>query len=63
MIRDEKFDPDQYRFVGIGTALGAGIGIALGTSVENIEMGIAIGTGVGLAIGFVIARKERHNEA
>jgi len=42
------------RFLAIGLVLGGGIGIVIGSFVDNIPMGIVFGAGGGLIIGLAI---------
>jgi len=48
----------QKNYLGIGIALGAGIGTAFGVVMDNIGMGIAIGAGVGIAMGAAMSKKK-----
>ena len=51
---NKKDVQEAGRFIGIGIALGAGIGVAL----DNIGLGIAIGIVFGVAIGAIRSRRE-----
>jgi Glycine zipper len=44
--------------LGVSIALGAGVGVTLGTSVDNIGVGIAIGAGIGVAIGAALENRQ-----
>lgn len=46
-------------YIGIGMAIGSGIGIALGAALEKVGGGIPIGVGVGLAIGAALDAKAK----
>ena len=48
--KQHKLVPEGY-YIGIGMAIGSGIGVALGAVFEQIGGGIPIGVGIGLAIG------------
>jgi len=41
-------------WIGIGVAIGGGMGIVFGIGSDNIGMGIPIGAGIGIAIGSAI---------
>ena len=43
-----------YFWLGVGVALGAGVGAAFG----NIAVGAGIGTAIGAAIGFMMKKKQ-----
>jgi NhaP-type Na+/H+ or K+/H+ antiporter len=51
------------KFLAIGLVLGGGIGIVIGSIVDNISMGIVFGAGgglvIGLAIGYYLDRRAR----
>lgn len=38
-------------YIGVGLVLGTGVGVALGSALENVGAGIAIGVGLGMALG------------
>jgi hypothetical protein len=46
-------------YIGIGMAIGSGIGVALGAVLEQIGGGIPIGVGIGLAIGAALDAKAK----
>jgi hypothetical protein len=46
-------------YMSIGIAIGSGIGVALGTILEQFGGGIPIGVGIGLAIGAALDAKAR----
>jgi len=46
-------------YMGIGTAIGAGIGVALGAILEQFGGGIPIGVGIGLAFGAALDAKAK----
>jgi hypothetical protein len=37
--------------IGVGIAIGAGFGVAMGVALDNLALGIAMGAGIGVAIG------------
>jgi hypothetical protein len=41
-------------FIGAGLALGAGIGAAFGTTIDNIALGVGGGSAVGLIVAVVV---------
>jgi NhaP-type Na+/H+ or K+/H+ antiporter len=45
------------KFMGIGIALGAGFGSALGVIFKNIPVGVAIGCAFGVILGLILSRK------
>ena len=58
--KQHKLIPEGY-YLGIGMAIGSGIGVALGAAFEQVGGGIPIGVGIGLAIGSALdarAKKE-----
>ena len=40
--------------IGVGIALGAGVGAALGVAFHNIAVGVALGAGLGVALGAIL---------
>ena len=56
--KQHKLVTDGY-YMGIGVAIGSGIGVALGAVMDNVGGGIPIGVGVGLAIGAALDAKAR----
>ncbi len=53
---------NKNNYLGIGIALGAGIGTSLGVVFNNIAIGIAIGVGIGTAIGLVLSQQASQKE-
>jgi hypothetical protein len=51
------------KYLPIGLALGAGVGVALGSAFDSIGMGIALGVGCGIAIGAAIDRQQKNKNA
>ena len=49
-------DSGTVSFSGVGVALGAGAGVAVGTALHNIPAGFAIGAAAGLAVGLIMTR-------
>ena len=45
--------------MGLGIAIGSGLGVALGVVLEQIGSGIPIGVGLGVAIGAVLDAKAK----
>ena len=45
---------NMSKFLPIGLVLGAGIGIVIGATVNNIPMGIVFGGGFGLIFGLAV---------
>ncbi len=41
-------------FIGIGVALGAGVGAAFGVAMDNIALGVGMGPAFGVAIAVAI---------
>lgn len=61
MTSDPKKDDDaksNQTMMGAGIAIGAGMGIALGSAMDNVGAGLAIGMAVGIAIGSGMQRKK-----
>ena len=50
---------NEGHYIGIGMAIGAGIGTALGAIFENPGVGTVIGTAIGLAIGAYLDKKAK----
>jgi hypothetical protein len=51
---DNNQNDKRPGFLGVGIALGAGIGTALGIAFDNLSIGIALGTGLGLVFGAMV---------
>ena len=49
----------EGQYVGIGMAIGGGIGTALGAFLDNAGIGTAIGIAIGLAVGTYLDRKAK----
>ncbi len=47
------------QYLGIGMVIGAGIGIALGASLENSGVGVALGITIGVAVGSALDAKAK----
>ena len=56
--KQHKLVPEGY-YIGIGMAIGSGIGVALGAAFEQVGGGIPIGVGIGLAIGSALDAKAK----
>lgn len=41
-------------FIGVGVALGGGIGMAIGTAIDNVALGAGIGPAIGVAVAIAI---------
>ena len=50
----EDMEAKRQHYLGVGIALGAGIGTALGIAFDNLAMGISLGAGLGLVLGSVM---------
>jgi len=50
--------PQGY-WIGVGISIGAGFGVALGTTMGNIGIGIPIGVGTGIAIGSALEQRNK----
>ena len=48
--------------MGLGIAIGSGIGVALGAAFEKIGGGIPIGVGIGVAIGAALDYQARRKD-
>lgn len=59
--KGENAMSNSAKFVAIGLVLGGGIGIVIGSIMDNIPMGIVFGGGfgmvLGLAIGYALDRR------
>jgi len=53
---------NKHGYAGVGGALGAGIGVAIGAATENIGVWIAIGAGMGAAIGAALTAANSGND-
>ena len=51
---------DRSKFLVIGLTFGGGLGIVVGTIMNNIPMGIVFGGGFGLVIGLAIGTALDH---
>jgi hypothetical protein len=47
----EDMESKRQHYLGIGIALGAGIGTAFGIAIDNLAIGISLGAGLGLVLG------------
>ena len=59
---EKKPPPPAGSLVGLGIALGAGMGVALGAAFDNVGMGLAIGVGVGSALGAGLEARKGKNK-
>lgn len=59
-------EPDKKRdsrYLGAGLAIGIGVGLALGSEMDNVGAGLAIGIAVGIALGSGMQRRKgSHSE-
>lgn len=53
---------NKYIGVGVGLALVAGTGTAIGAVTQNIGLWLAIGTGMGVAMGVALIASESGND-
>ena len=53
----------KRNYVGIGIALGAGLGTAFGAATHNMGVWVAIGTGIGLALGMALSPRNSGDNA
>lgn len=56
---EKKTGRGHEEMMGVGVALGAGIGVAFGVALQNIGMGIALGVPIGVAIGFAMMKSRQ----
>ncbi len=47
------------QFVGLGIALGAGIGTVVGVLTDNLALGVALGAGLGVVVGASLSSLRR----
>ena len=52
----------QGHNVGLWTAIGSGIGVALGAGMDNVGGGIPIGIAIGVAIGIALDKKAKKED-
>jgi hypothetical protein len=50
----DDMEAKRQHYLGIGIALGAGIGTALGIVFDNLAIGISLGAGLGLVLGSIM---------
>lgn len=50
---------EDTNYVGLGIALGAGVGVALGAAFNNLAMGVALGAGLGVVLGAVLYSQKK----
>ena len=55
-MSDERRPRRRNSMLGVWTALGIGIGAALGVALHNLGVGVALGLVIGLGIGFGLDR-------
>jgi hypothetical protein len=59
-IEPQPADGPRTKYMGLGVALGAGIGIAVGAATGHLGLWLPIGIAVGIAVvGLTVARKGR----
>lgn len=56
-----KLDAPENK-MGVGLALGAGIGTAFGIIFDNLGVGLSLGVGLGIAVGSLIGQWQRKTE-
>ena len=49
--------PKKTNFLGVGIALGAGLGVVFGSAMHNVAVGIAIGMALGVALGSAMNKR------
>jgi hypothetical protein len=54
-----RIDQQPGRMIGVGIAIGAGFGVALGLVLDSLGLGIAIGVSLGVAIGAGMEQRRR----
>lgn len=57
---DREKAEHPYRNVGAAIAIGAGIGVALGVTQDNVALGIGVGVALAAAIGTTLRRRSKH---
>lgn len=55
----KKPEAQSGQWIGIGIAIGAGFGVALGQVLDNPGLGIALGAAVGVALGAAMGARRR----
>jgi hypothetical protein len=54
-----RTDQQPGSMIGVGIAIGAGFGVALGLVLDSLGLGIAIGVSLGVAIGAGMEQRRR----
>jgi hypothetical protein len=57
-MTDQEPAPRRNSMLGVWTALGIGIGAALGVALHNIGVGVALGLIIGIFVGLGLDRAE-----
>ena len=55
-MNDERPGRRKNTMLGVWTAIGIGIGAALGVAMDNLGVGVVLGLAIGLAIGIGLDR-------
>jgi len=59
MVNESKRYAVPRSYLAMGITVGAGVGIVLGATLDNIAVGIAVGIGAGIAFGAALDARRR----
>jgi uncharacterized membrane protein len=61
IVNEEPKEESRLKpyYAGVGVALGAGAGTALGVALDNIAVGVAVGAGVGVVLGAALSMRSK----
>ena len=52
--KNNNQEPNKMQYMPIGMCIGIGVGMAIGTALDNIAIGMCMGLSVGMGIGAII---------